>query len=190
MFARIPNTIPEWALAVAGVIAFGIFALGRQNFFVRPQSLTRRQHLFQFATLVLAVTHVLALFVLEPAGETWAGIGVGIYALALSLFLSAIEAAGRVPMTRAFVYEPRCNHIIRQGPYRVIRHPIYLSYSLAWLAAPVATHHPVLAITAVMMVACYAMSAREEERRMTLGSLKEEYADWQKRTWRMIPFLY
>jgi protein-S-isoprenylcysteine O-methyltransferase Ste14 len=48
----------------------------------------------------------------------------------------------------------------------------------------------VLALTAVIMVVCYVLSAREEERRMALGVLKQEYADWQKRTWRLIPFVY
>jgi protein-S-isoprenylcysteine O-methyltransferase Ste14 len=93
-------------------------------------------------------------------------------------------------MTRAFIYDPKCNNIIRKGPYRWIRHPIYLSYSLAWSAAPVATHNPVLALSAVVMIVCYVLSAREEERRMTLGLLKDEYTEWQKQTWRLIPFVY
>ena len=190
MFTQGPDTILEWALAGAGGTTLIVFAVALQNFFVQPPTLTRRQRLFQDLTIVMGITHGLALLVLDSASDLRAGIGIAMYVAAVSLFLSAIEAARRVPMTRAFVFEPKCNNIIRQGPYRLIRHPIYLSYSLAWSAAPLATHNIVLAITAIGMIACYVLSAREEERRMTLGVLKHEYADWQKRTWRLIPFVY
>jgi protein-S-isoprenylcysteine O-methyltransferase Ste14 len=185
-----PDTFLEWALAGAAAITLIIFAVAMQNFFVQPPALTRGQRLFQHLELVMGVTHVLALLVLDSVSDLRAGLAIWMYVGALSLFLSAIEAARRVPMTRTFVYEPKCNNIIRQGPYRLIRHPIYLSYSLAWSAAPLATHNPVLALTAVIMIVSHVLSAREEERRMTLGLLKDEYADWQKRTWRLIPFVY
>lgn len=190
MVSLSPDTILEWALAGAGAITLIILAVAKQNFFVQPPALTRGQRFFQHLSVVMGVAHGLALLLLDPVSDLRAGIGFWMYVSALSLFLSAIEAARRVPMTRTFVYEPRCNNIIREGPYRLIRHPIYLSYSLAWSAAPVATNNPVLALTAVIMIVCYVLSAREEERRMTLGLLKQEYADWQKRTWRLIPFVY
>ena len=185
-----PDTILEWALAGAGAITLIIFAVALQNFFVQPPALTRGQRFFQDVSMVIGVAHGLALLLLDSVSDLRAGIAFWMYVVALSLFLSAIEAARRVPMTRAFVYEPRCNAIIRQGPYRLIRHPIYLSYSLAWSAAPVATNNLALALTAVIMIVCYVLSAREEERRMTVGLLKDEYAEWQKRTWRLIPFVY
>jgi protein-S-isoprenylcysteine O-methyltransferase Ste14 len=185
-----PDTIIEWGLAGAGATTLIIFAVALQNFFKQPAALTRGQRLFQDLSILIGLTHGIGLVLLDSVSDLHAGLGVAMYVAALSLFLSAIEAARRVPMTRAFVYEPRCNNIIKQGPYRVIRHPIYLSYSLAWLAAPMATHNLVLMITAVGMIACYVVSAREEERRMMLGTLKDEFGDWQKRTWRLIPYLY
>lgn len=185
-----PDTILEWALVGAGGTTLIIFAVAMQNFFVQPPALSRGQRFFQELTAVMGVTHGLALLLLDPVSDVFAGMGIGLYVVAVSLFLSALEAARRVPMTRAFVYEPRCNNIIRTGPYRFIRHPIYLSYSLAWTAAPLATLNIVLALTALVMIVCYVLSAQEEERRMTLGSLKDEYVDWQKRTWRLIPFVY
>ena len=117
-----------------------MFAVALQNFFVQPSVLSRSQRLFQDITVVVGVTHALALMVLNSASEVWAGIGIAMYAIALAIFLAAIEASRRVPMTRPFVYEPKCSTILTKGPYRVIRHPIYLSYALGWCAAPVATH--------------------------------------------------
>ena len=113
---------------------------------------------------MLGLLHGVALLFLNTASPMWAGIGIAMYGVASALFLSAIEAARRVPMTRAFVYEPRCNRILKTGPYRLIRHPIYVSSSVAWLAAPVATHNLVLLATAIFMIGCYRASAAEEER--------------------------
>lgn len=190
MFSQAPDTLLEWILAGAGGATFIVFAVALQNFFVQPPTLTRPQRLFQDVSVLVGVLHGLALLVLDTAGNLWTAIGIAMYTVALALFLSAIEAARRVPMTRTFVYSPRCDTILTQGPYRYIRHPIYLSYSLAWLAAPIAMHSLVLAATAVMMIACYVISARAEERLLASGARAEEYAVLKARTWRLIPFIY
>ena len=185
-----PDTVYEWSLAGAGGVTLIVFAVAVQNFFVQPPVLTHGQRAFQDFSILVGITHVLALQVLDSASDLWAGIGIAIYAVALALFLAAIEASRRVPMTRAFVYEPKCNTILTQGPYRFIRHPIYLSYSLAWSAAPVATHSLFLGLTAVGMIGCYLASAQAEERMMLNGPRASQFADWSKRTWRLIPFIY
>ena len=185
-----PDTLLEWALAVAGGSTLIVFAVALQNFFVQPPVLTRPQRLFQDISVVVGVTHGISLLILDSAGEVWAATGVAIYSVALALFLSAIEAGRRAPMTRTFVYEPRCDRILNAGPYRFIRHPIYLAYSLAWLAAPVAMHSIVLGLTAVGMITCYVLSAMEEERRMLAGPKAEAYRTYQASTSRMIPFLF
>lgn len=190
MFPLRPDTLLEWALTGAGGTTFIIFAAALQNFFVQPPVLTRGQRLFQDLSVLFGLAHVLGLLLLEAAGDVWAAAGIALYALSLTLFLSALEAARRVPLTRAFVYEPKCTTFLTEGPYRVIRHPIYVSCSLAWFAAPVATHNIFLALTAMVMTACYVISARNEERLMADGKRGAEYVEWQRKTWRMIPFIY
>ena len=185
----VPNSLFEWVLAVAGGSTLLVFAVA-QNFFIQPPTLTRQQRLFQDFSVALGLVHGLALLIVNTASPRWAGIGIGMYAAALALFLSALEAARRVPMTRAFVYEPRCNRILKTGPYRLIRHPIYVSYSVAWLAAPVATHNVVLLATAMFMIGCYRASAAEEERRLSSGPLAGEYRKHLESTRRFVPFIY
>jgi protein-S-isoprenylcysteine O-methyltransferase Ste14 len=190
LFAQAPDTLLEWLLAGAGAATLIVFAVALQNFFVQPPVLTRMQRLFQDLSVLVGVTHGLALLVLDTAGPVWAAIGIAMYSTSLALFLAAIEAARRVPMTRTFVYSPKCDTILTKGPYRVIRHPIYLSYSLAWLAAPIAMHSILLGLTAVFMITCYVISAREEERLLASGPKSEEYAVLTAHTWRLIPFIY
>ena len=184
-----PDTVYEWSLAGAGGVTLIVFAVAVQNFFVQPPVLTRGQRFFQDFSILVGVIHALALQLLDSS-DLWAGIGIAMYAVSLALFLAALEASRRVPMTRAFVYEPKCSTILMQGPYRFIRHPIYLSYSLAWSAAPVATQNLFLGLTAVGMISCYLASARAEERLMLDGPRGRQFADWSKRTWRLIPFIY
>lgn len=131
MLAQIPDTLLEWVLAGVGGATLIVFAVALQNFFVQPPTLSRMQRLFQDFSVLLGVTHGLALLVLNTPGEEWAAAGIVMYSVSLGLFLSAIEASRRVPMTRTFVYSPKCDTILTGGPYRVIRHPLYLSYSLA-----------------------------------------------------------
>ena len=185
-----PDTVYEWSLLGAGSVTLIVFAVALQNFFVQPPVLTRGQRFFQDFSIVVGVTHALGLQVLDSASDLWAGIGIAMYAVSLALFLAAIEAARRVQMTRAFVYEPKCSTILTQGPYRFIRHPIYLSYSLAWSAAPVATHNLLLGLSAVGMIGCYVASAQAEERLMLNGPRARQFEEWSKRTWRLIPFIY
>lgn len=190
MSAQFPDTLLEWALAVVGGSTLICFAVALQNFFIQPATLSRAQRLFQDWSVVVGLMHGLALIMLNAATDFWAGTGIAIYSVALALFLAAIEAARRTPLTRTFVYDPPCDTILQAGPYRIIRHPIYVAYSLAWLAAPVATHNLYLGVTAIFMIACYVASAREEERRLASGRRAAEYENYRARTWRMIPLLF
>ena len=190
MQAHAPDTLLEWILTGVGGATLIVFAVALQNFFVQPPALSRLQRLFQDISVLVGVTHGLALLVLDSAGDAWTIAAISMYSISLALFLAALEAARRVPLTRTFVYTPKCDTILTTGPYRFVRHPIYLSYALCWLAAPVATHNVFLGITAIGMIACYVISAREEERLLAAGPRAAQYHAMRAKTCRMVPFIY
>lgn len=190
MSAQIPHTLLEWVLVIIGGSTLIVFAVALQHFFIQPPSLTRPQRLFQDLSVMVGLMHGIALVALNSASDRWALAGTAMYAASLVLFLSTIEAVRRTPMTRTFVYEPQCDQVLRTGPYSVIRHPIYVSYALAWFAAPIATHSLALGASAVVMTICYAISALEEERRLASGPRAAEYEQYRATTWRVIPFIY
>lgn len=190
MSAQIPHTLIEWVLVVIGGSTLIVFAVALQHFFIQPAGLTRPQRLFQDLSVLLGIVHGIALIVLNSASDRWALAGIVMFAASLILFLRTIEAVRRTPMTRTFVYEPRCDRILRTGPYSVIQHPIYVAYSLAWFATPIATHSMALGASAVVMAICYAISAREEERRLASGPRGAEYEQYRATTWRVLPFIY
>src|SRR5690348_13423420 len=99
-------------------------------------------------------------------GPNWAIAGIAMYVAATLLFLSALEAARRVPLPRTFVDDPMPKALLTTGPFALVRHPFYISYALAWLAAPVATHGPVVTLFSVMAIGVYIAAAIREERQL------------------------
>ncbi|HTU66433.1 MAG TPA: methyltransferase [Steroidobacteraceae bacterium] len=67
------------------------------------------------------------------------------------------------------------------GPYRRIRHPIYLAYMLAYLAALVALPHWLLAALLVANVVLFTLAARDDERTITTSALAPDYAAYRQR---------
>src|SRR6185503_17382657 len=99
---------------------------------------------FKDISMGFGVTHFGVLLLRGSAGPNWAIAGSALYVSATLLFLSSLEAARRVPLPRTFVDDPLPRALITTGPFAVVRHPFYVAYSLAWLAAPIATHGPLI----------------------------------------------
>jgi len=78
--------------------------------------------------------------------------------------------------------------LIEQGPYHVIRHPMYLSLMLVGLAAAVVSMQTVSWISWAALVAVLAAKAIIEER--ALLRQVPEYRQYRARTWRFFPGLF
>jgi protein-S-isoprenylcysteine O-methyltransferase Ste14 len=75
------------------------------------------------------------------------------------------------------------------GPYKWIRHPLYLSYLLVWIAGPVAAGSPLPLVTAVMWAAFYTREALREENVLLAGPSGENYSTYRRRTGLFLPRL-
>lgn len=73
------------------------------------------------------------------------------------------------------------DEVCEAGPYRHIRHPIYLSYMLAYLAALVALPHWVTAATFVGGVALFTHAAFSDEAGIATSALAADYAAYRRR---------
>jgi len=79
--------------------------------------------------------------------------------------------------------------IIREGPYRLIRHPGYLGMIMVWSGiAAATTNWIVLLIVFIETVSAYYYRIENEEG--MLLSLHKDYSEYQSHTWRLIPFIY
>jgi protein-S-isoprenylcysteine O-methyltransferase Ste14 len=67
------------------------------------------------------------------------------------------------------------------GPYRYVRHPIYLAYLLASLAALVAMPHWLTAALFAAYVALFTHAARTDEAKIATSPMSAEYAAYRQR---------
>jgi protein-S-isoprenylcysteine O-methyltransferase Ste14 len=162
----LPQNPLDWVLLAVGTATAIIIAVALQDFFVDSRVNNPRVRALQDVGVGIAVTHFGVLLVRGPAGPGWAIAGIVMYVAAAMLFLSSVDAARRVPLARTLVDDPPPQSLITTGPFAVIRHPFYLAYSLAWLAAPVATHGPVIGLLSIGAIAVYVTAARREERQL------------------------
>lgn len=78
--------------------------------------------------------------------------------------------------------------LIRTGPYRIVRHPIYTGMSLALLGVNVAFADWRTIIATVSIIASFVKKLSIEERAMA-GAFPE-YEAYRRGTWALVPFLY
>ena len=79
------------------------------------------------------------------------------------------------------------DELVERGPYRFVRHPLYASYVLAFIAAFVALPHWITALLVVANIALFAHAARTDERRIAESPLAEEYAEYRERVGMFFP---
>jgi len=116
------------------------------------------------------------------AGWAWAAATAGVL---LGLWSLACNPPGNFNIRPT----PRAGgRLVRSGPYRWIRHPMYVAVMLCGLAcasaaAPAAGRSALLALVAVL-----SAKASVEERWMLADHA--DYAEYQGQTWRFVPWLY
>lgn len=184
----LPQTPLDWVLLAVALATAIIIAVALQDFFLDARTNTPRLRALQDLGVALAVTHFGVIVMRGSVGPNWAIAGIAMYVAATLLFLSALEAARRVPLPRTFVDDPMPKALITRGPFALIRHPFYVSYSLAWLAAPVATHAPVVTAMSLMAIGIYVAAARREER-MLEERFGEAYRTYKHGTGMVVPSL-
>lgn len=109
-----------------------------------------------------------------------------IYIVAILLFWRSIAIAKNSKLSFAFSKE-RPSSLINDGPYKYIRHPFYLSYSLAWVAGFIGTLNIILCAIMLIMFFIYFKSAQKEEEIILSSELKNDYSNYKKNTGMFLP---
>lgn len=182
----LPQTPLDWALLAVAAATGVIITVALQDFFLDSRVATPRIRALQDVGVGLAVVHFGGLLLLGAAGPRWAAAGIAMYVAATLLFLGALESAKRVHLPRTLVDDPMPKALITGGPFALVRHPFYLAYGLAWMAAPVATHGPVITISGLLAVVVYVYAARREERLLE-AHFGDAYRAYRSRTGAIFP---
>ena len=123
----------------------------------------------------------LALFALIVA-SWFVGPGVstlGLIPAALGVVLAAWAVRAMGPSMTAMPVPKDEGRLVQEGPYRFLRHPIYVGGTLFFAGLSLVFSAYGLVLTAVLALFWFA-KARKEERH--LGERFPEYADYRRRT--------
>lgn len=114
-------------------------------------------------------------------------IGALVFLAGVALESSALRALGKEYSLR--VRTTAKQKLVRSGPYRFIRHPVYLGLILVFFSAPIAWTSYYGALVALPTIPLLLRRIRLEERAM-MQRFGDEYAAYVQKTKRLIPFIY
>ena len=115
-------------------------------------------------------------------------IGVGIEAVGLGVRGWSMVVLGRY-YTRT-VRTVTDQRLVTAGPYRLVRHPGYTGTLLVWTGYCIGVGDwIVLLVVGALLVGAYTWRIHTEEA-MLLGVFSDQYPQYQRRTRRLIPFVY
>ena len=116
----------------------------------------------------------------------WFGMVVGLAGISLRVW--AVRTLGRFFQLSLVVQER--HHVVRSGPYRVLRHPSYAGPILTCIGLGI-IHDNWLSLVffTALPTAAFAYRISVEER-MLVSGLGEEYEEYRRGTWRLVPFVW
>lgn len=187
MAASLPGTVAHWVFASAALAAVLFFCVGLTSYFERRSDRPLWVRGIHDSGTFLSLAHVTGALFLAPRSDGFAVAGTTMYAGAILIFLSAIEAANRTRLQRAFMDHPLPDRLITDGPYRLVRHPFYLGYIVGALAPAIAIDNIVMVLISVAMIAITVTAAFREERVWLASPRADAYRDYQRRTGMFLP---
>ena len=106
--------------------------------------------------------------------------------VSLALFTWTVRTTRNADFALAFS-GAQPSTVLMSGPFRYVRHPFYTSYLIFWFATCTATMGSLSWVGLLILLVCYAMAAREEERIMFRGRLSSKYAAYASQTGMFLP---
>jgi protein-S-isoprenylcysteine O-methyltransferase Ste14 len=145
------------------------------------------------------VANLAAFAMFFPALMIFSGNSEGLMALLLALLGSLLTLAGaalvlrsRVELGAAWSFVPKADQetgLVTTGPYRLVRHPIYLGLILLPMGAALAfSSWPAFFIVLSGIIPTFAWRARAEEKLLS-RTFGERYEIYRQRTKMIIPLL-
>ncbi|MBU1661527.1 MAG: isoprenylcysteine carboxylmethyltransferase family protein [Chloroflexi bacterium] len=121
-----------------------------------------------------------------PDGLVLLAVGIGLFTIVLGI--SARKALGQAYSPRGAAQEQ--THLIRQGPYRWVRHPLYLAAILWCIGWPLFLKSLFGSLTALAFIIPALLIRINSEEQELIRVLGEDYRKYKDDTWRLLPFIY
>jgi protein-S-isoprenylcysteine O-methyltransferase Ste14 len=151
---------------------------------------TIRARLVVFANFGAVGLFYLALFVFAGSTHTPWALALGVAGCVIAVTGSVIVRRSRVALGPAWSLLPKAGEqtgVVTSGPYRLIRHPIYLGLSVLAVGQAVAfSSGPALLLVLACVIPSFVWRAREEER-LLIRIFGELYVSYRKKTKMIVP---
>jgi protein-S-isoprenylcysteine O-methyltransferase Ste14 len=170
-----------WLVALYGLLrtgialAFAVFTVGRSA----PQRPSRDP--VAFAACAVAIAAVIAFTGPSPSTPEGVVLAGDLAALAFCVWL----LVSVLFLGRCFGVLPEARGLVTRGPYRLVRHPVYLGEIGACAGLALAAPSPFNAGVLAALIIAQTVRMRLEER--ALAQAFPDYADYASRTPRLIP---
>lgn len=116
-------------------------------------------------------------------------VAVTLATAAALIFHRALNAIARKNLGLAFSgIVP--SEVVRRGPYRVIRHPLYTAYSVFWISCALLSSSWPAGVLAAAIIGLYIGAARSEEADIMRSPLGVSYARYRRSTGMIFPRLF
>jgi protein-S-isoprenylcysteine O-methyltransferase Ste14 len=191
----------DWRFALLGALASVAWVAGeyyaRRLTWRKGAPRPRSSHIDQSTYPIIAVGLVVSLaadavvFLLGPSADLplWvAGLGLALMGTGLGLRIWAMATLGRFFTNPITIRDDQ--YIVRDGPYRRLRHPAYTGGLLLAIGLPLVLGSALA--FGIALVACgfaYIWRIRIEER-VLLERFGPRYVEYQRETSRLVPGLY
>lgn len=103
--------------------------------------------------------------------------------MSLSIFWWAVNTAKGLD----FAFSAHIEKLLTVGPYAIVRHPFYLSYTIGWMTSSFLFNNSILWITLGYMMAYYYLAAKSEEEAILASEYSEEYRLYSQNTGMFLP---
>jgi protein-S-isoprenylcysteine O-methyltransferase Ste14 len=107
---------------------------------------------------------------------------------ALILVGNAFAVYTVLHLGRSFSIMAEARRLVTDGPYQIIRHPLYFAEQLAFVGTGILYASPLMGVMLVVHFTCQIRRMLNEE--AVLGKTFPEYADYKVRTARLIPGIW
>jgi protein-S-isoprenylcysteine O-methyltransferase Ste14 len=170
--------IPLFAFRAEAMRAALPYYSARERFWVRTAPLLMALHVTLACTAVSLLPRL-------PRGR--AVLGAALFAAALRFWWRARRQIG--PLHRRPLPNDAPPLLRRDGPFGLVRNPLYLAYLVAAAAPAIVAAAPLLLVTWSAAFAALAVRAMQEERRLH-DQLGPAYAQYCREVKSLIPFLW